>query len=83
MQLKALLFEHALHAFQLQFNHLSNLFLRQGVESDDVINTVQELRTHQLGELFACSVARHDDDCVLEVYQAALVVGESSVVKHL
>ena len=83
MEHEALLFEHLLHAFQLQFDHLSYLFLRQRVEGDDVIDAVQELRTHQMGELFACSIARHDDDCVLKVHQTAFVIGQSSVVKYL
>ena len=53
------------------------------MEGDDVINTIQELRTHQFGELFACSVARHDDDSVLKVNQTTFVIGKSSVVKYL
>ena len=83
MQGEALCSKHFLHAFHLQLNHFTNLFLRQSVESDDVINAVKELGTHQLRELFACCVARHDDDRVLEIHQTTFVVRQPSVVKHL
>ena len=79
----ALRFEHVGHAFHLQTYNVGNLFFRERCEGDDLVDTVQELRTHGGSQLFARGIRRHDDDGVLEVGGTALVVRQTTVVKHL
>ena len=53
------------------------------MEGDDVVDTVEELRTHNLAQHLTRGVGGHDDDGVLEVDHAALVIRESAVVQYL
>ena len=53
------------------------------LEGDDLVDTVQELRPHDQPQLFACGIACHDDDSVLEVGCTSLVVGQTPVIEHL
>ena len=85
--------------FQNQFHNVLDLFRLQGLEGNNVIHTVQEFRTEpgqqQLTHRFAvhviprfhdplaADIAGHDDQGILEVYAAALTIGQAAVVQHL
>ena len=108
---------HILHAGSNLAEHavgnLCNLVLIQTVEHDDVVDTVEELRTNRglefrhnvgldllkgalcsvlrlavrkakrlaaaAGDLLCADVGGHDDDGILEVYMAALTVGQDTI----
>ena len=75
--------QHLTNLVELQAYHVGYLLLRELIEGDDFIDTVQKLRTHGHAQLFASGIARHDDDSVLEVCRSSLVVGQPSVVEYL
>ena len=83
LQLDALRFQHVRHPLHLQAHHVGYLLLRQLLEGDNLVDTVQELRSHGHPQLFAGGVRRHDDDRVLEVGGTSLVVRQPAVVQHL
>ena len=75
--------QHVGDTLHLQAYHVGNLLLRELLEGDNFVDTVQELRSHDCMQLFACSVRGHDDDGVLEVRCTSLVVRQSAVIEHL
>ena len=84
---------------QYQLNDVLNLLLLQGLEGDDVIHTVQELRTeevHQhllnlfsihltlvLHDFAAAQVTGHDNQGVLKVHAATLTIGQATIIQNL
>ena len=80
---EALRSQHLLDSVHLKLNHLANLLFGERLEGDDVVDTVQELRTEGLSQHITACVGSHDDDGVLEVYYTAFVVGQSPVVQYL
>ena len=72
---EALRLQHLLYSLHLKFYNLGNLLLGQWLEGNDIINTVQELRTECLAQHLTACVGSHDDDGVLEVDYTTLVVG--------
>ena len=79
----AVLTDHLDDLIDLQTDNLLDLCLVEGREGDDVVDSVEELRTEDAAELVALGIAGHDDDGVLEVDHTSLVVGQTTVVEHL
>ena len=67
----------------LDAHDLADVVRGQGVEDHDLVDTVEELRPHAQAQLLLLEVGGHDEDGVLEVHRAALVVGQTAVVQHL
>src|SRR3712207_9139468 len=60
---------HGLYTLHLHGHYAGNLVLVERFEGDDVVDTVEELGSHNLPELLSGGVAGHDDDGVLEVHE--------------
>ena len=82
-EIEALRLQHLLYSLHLKFYNLGNLLLGQRLEGNDIINTVQELRTEGLAQHLTACVGSHDDDGVLEVDYTTLVVGQPTIVQYL
>ena len=103
------LLEHVGHGAELNADDVAYLALSEGLEHDNLVDTVEELGAYPLlehfhngllgfvefvgrghrrtGEFLAddltAHVRGHDDDGVLEVAGASLVVGQAAVFEHL
>ena len=53
------------------------------MEVDNLVDTVDELRTHTHPQLLLLEVGGHDEQGVLEIHRPALVVGQTTIVQHL
>ena len=75
--------QHLRYFLHLQTHHITDLLLRERGEGDDLVDTVQELRTHRASQLFFRRIRGHDDDRVLEVGGSSLVVRQTTIVQYL
>lgn len=68
---------------ELHLDDVFDLVFAELFENDDVVEAVEELGAEESAQFVLGQVASHDDDGVFKVDDAALAVGESTVVENL
>ena len=79
----ALPVEHTVNLGDLQRNDAAYVLFGQFAEVYDVVNTIEELGSHLLPQLFFGEIRGEDDECVFEIDHPTFIVRQASVVEQL
>ena len=82
-EIDTLVFEHLVDAADLQTDDCLDIRFGQFREMDDLIDTIDELRSNLCAELLLREVGSHDNQGVLEIDQTTFVIRQTSVIEHL